>query len=166
MSVSLNSVHVARMDVKCFSHALSQETLGNNLAGLHHICKNPLPSRCAKYVHNSHPKTPPLAWSRVQNGRWAHPKGHPVWRLPWDHDQPDGLPCNSYTCKCDMKAYGLIPANLEQISSDRTSWRTAVKSGIQHAEKSKENVRGKEIPSAETPDCHSRSHHTNRGLHL
>lgn len=36
--------------------------------------------RHAKHVCHPRPETPALARTRVQNGRWSHPQGHPVWR--------------------------------------------------------------------------------------
>ena len=44
------------------------------------------------------------------------------------------------TCKRDMKACGLSPANLEQDTSDRTLRRSTVNAGVAHPEESRERM--------------------------
>ena len=45
------------------------------------------------------------------------------------------------TCKRDLQACSIDPGNLEAVTSDRTSWRSTVKAGIQLAEDSREAQR-------------------------
>ena len=44
------------------------------------------------------------------------------------------------TCKRDMKACGLNPANLEQDMSDRTLWHSAEKASVEYAEENRERM--------------------------
>ena len=50
--------------------------------------------------------------------------------------RPTGRPALRYkdVCKRDLRAGGIEPADLETASSDRVSWRSTVKAGIEEAE--------------------------------
>ena len=50
--------------------------------------------------------------------------------------RPKGRPYLRYkdVCKRDLKAFGVCPTNLQQLTSDRPKWRSTVKIEIQHSE--------------------------------
>ncbi|KAM9364755.1 uncharacterized protein KZ484_010926 [Pholidichthys leucotaenia] len=54
--------------------------------------------------------------------------------------RPTGRPvlCFKDTCKHDLKACGINPANLEQVTSNRTQWHSTIKAGVQRAEEERE----------------------------
>ena len=75
-----DSVLTPRAKTECLPHAQSHTTSGHHLAKPSYQCKRLVPGRHAKHVCHPRPGTPALAWTRVQNGGWPHPHGHPVWR--------------------------------------------------------------------------------------
>ncbi len=54
--------------------------------------------------------------------------------------QQSGWPTLRYkdTCKRDLKACGINPAQLEEVTSDRTSWRSRVKEGVMSTKERRE----------------------------
>ncbi len=81
----LDSVLSPRAKVECLSHAKPQKTLGHHLAGLGHK-HNILSQTGMSSMFATTQRRLRCLGQDVQDGRWSHPKGHPVRRARLRND--------------------------------------------------------------------------------
>ena len=126
----------SRTQVQRLPPALPQTTPGHHLARSRHQQGRLGPGRDIEHVCRANAETTALAGPCLPHGPRPHSKKDVLYGELATGSRPTGQPALRYkdVCKRDLRAGGVDPADLETASSDRVSWRTTVKAGIEEAE--------------------------------
>ena len=99
------------------------------MEGPHHQHRHFRKGRVAQHIRHPDPETTALAGPRHSHGRQPHFQRHAFWGTG---SRPTGRPALRYrdVCTGDLKAGGFDPSDLETAASDRSGWRSTIRTMI------------------------------------